>query len=159
MLNVSGVLRSAESSDCRAGSLQRDTWQEDFCSSAFLLHAGKKPLLGCVCRNSLQDARSSRKEGEIEEEMWNEGVSFSATFMCSYSANPFPLLQSASPAAPSGMPGQPPRSHLPFPPLDGCTGPRLAPGLSPARGAWGGPRFLHFKDCPCCERRKSYGHK
>lgn len=57
------------------GPLQCDAWQEDFCSSAFLLDIGKKKkvnLLGCVCRNILEDPRSGRKEGEIEE-MWNEG--------------------------------------------------------------------------------------
>lgn len=45
--------------------------------------------------------------------MWNNGVSFSPAFVCSYWANPFLLLQPVSPAAPSGMLGQ--GSSLPSP--------------------------------------------
>lgn len=75
--NVFGDLRSAE---CPHGSsLQCHAWQEDFCSSAFLLHVGKIISPGLFAETNM---RGSRKEGETKEEMWNKGGSPPVLHLC-----------------------------------------------------------------------------
>lgn len=134
---------------------QCHTWQGDFCSSAFLLFVGEIISPGLFAETACSTRRGSRKEGETEEEMWNKGGFPAVLHLCVRTWEILSCCCSSS----SGSLGKAPCSHLPFLPWDEWMDLYVTPRLHPAIRSLGNLIVSSLKDCPDCERKKSYGHK
>lgn len=148
MPNVSGVLRSADSSEGRAGSFA--VWR---LAGGFLLlclparhRKEKKSKSPGLCLQKQPGGPAERQEGGRN---WRDVERGGSPCLPRSGVHTREILSRCCSQWLRQLLvrcwGKGPRFHLPFPLLEGRTGFCVALGLSPARGVWGGSQFLRVK--------------